>query len=221
MPAKKIEIAAEVMPKKVFVWGIDWPGWCRSGRDLDAALQALADAAPRYTSVARAADLSFPNVGLTNLDLVASVPGSSGTLFGIPSIIIEHDRGPVSAAQSKRLAALVEAAWNTFDAVAAKAPFELRKGPRGGGRDLGKMITHVVESDQAYAREVGVKSRGFGPEDQEARDSMRQEMLSLLRKPSDGSPMAGRKWPLRYAARYIAWHALDHAWEIEDRSEPS
>ena len=29
---------------------------------------------------------------------------------------------------------------------------------------------------------------------------------------------AGRPWPERYAARRIAWHALDHAWEIEDRS---
>ncbi|HKA98202.1 MAG TPA: hypothetical protein VKD66_18215 [Streptosporangiaceae bacterium] len=27
-------------------------------------------------------------------------------------------------------------------------------------------------------------------------------------------------WPARYAARRIAWHALDHAWEMEDRSEP-
>jgi len=27
-----------------------------------------------------------------------------------------------------------------------------------------------------------------------------------------------RSWPPRYAARRIAWHALDHAWEIEDRS---
>ncbi len=27
-------------------------------------------------------------------------------------------------------------------------------------------------------------------------------------------------WPGRYAARRIAWHALDHAWEIEDKSGP-
>ena len=27
-------------------------------------------------------------------------------------------------------------------------------------------------------------------------------------------------WPTRYAARRIAWHVLDHAWEIEDRSAP-
>jgi hypothetical protein len=27
-------------------------------------------------------------------------------------------------------------------------------------------------------------------------------------------------WPPRYAARRIAWHVLDHAWEMEDRSDP-
>jgi hypothetical protein len=32
-------------------------------------------------------------------------------------------------------------------------------------------------------------------------------------------PVAQAKWPPAYAARRIAWHALDHAWEIEDRSE--
>jgi hypothetical protein len=25
-------------------------------------------------------------------------------------------------------------------------------------------------------------------------------------------------WPVRYAVRRFAWHVLDHAWEIEDRS---
>jgi hypothetical protein len=24
-------------------------------------------------------------------------------------------------------------------------------------------------------------------------------------------------WPARYALRRIAWHVLDHAWEIEDK----
>ncbi len=43
-------------------------------------------------------------------------------------------------------------------------------------------------------------------------------MLELIRTPSDGSSLAGRKWPVRYAARRLAWYALDHAWEIEDRS---
>ena len=37
---------------------------------------------------------------------------------------------------------------------------------------------------------------------------------------ASGSPLAGRHWPQRYAVRRIAWHALDHTWEIEDRIEP-
>jgi hypothetical protein len=45
-------------------------------------------------------------------------------------------------------------------------------------------------------------------------------MLDVLRQPTDGSPLAGRTWTQRYAARRIAWHALDHAWEMEDRTEP-
>ncbi len=49
---------------------------------------------------------------------------------------------------------------------------------------------------------------------------MRRAMLDAIGVPSDGSPIAGRKWPPRYAARRIAWHALDHAWEVEDRTEP-
>jgi hypothetical protein len=27
------------------------------------------------------------------------------------------------------------------------------------------------------------------------------------------------KWPISYALRRIAWHIVDHAWEIEDRSD--
>jgi hypothetical protein len=47
---------------------------------------------------------------------------------------------------------------------------------------------------------------------------MRAAILDVLARPSDGSALADRKWPQRYAARRIAWHALDHAWEIEDKS---
>ena len=30
-------------------------------------------------------------------------------------------------------------------------------------------------------------------------------------------PRGGATWPMSYAARRIAWHVLDHAWEMEDR----
>jgi hypothetical protein len=31
------------------------------------------------------------------------------------------------------------------------------------------------------------------------------------------NPDPNTKWPVAYVIRRTAWHALDHAWEIEDR----
>jgi hypothetical protein len=124
----------------------------------------------------------------------------------------------VTKAQAERLAALVEASWTVFDRVAAGTPATLRKGPRGGGRDRDKMIEHVVGADHAYAREIGVRLPEPTWTDRTAVDAERAAMLEVLRAPSDGGPLADRKWTQRYAARRIAWHALDHAWEMEDRS---
>jgi hypothetical protein len=149
---------------------------------------------------------------------VQRLPGGSGTDFGVPSRIHEVDTKPVSAAEAKRLGSIVEAAWTTFDRVAAGAPAELRKGPRGGGRDRDKMVGHVMGADGAYAREIGLKARELGFDDRAEYEALRAQMLGVLRQPSDGSPLASRKWTARYAARRIAWHALDHAWEMQDRS---
>jgi hypothetical protein len=33
-------------------------------------------------------------------------------------------------------------------------------------------------------------------------------------------PRGGARWSARYFVRRAAWHVLDHAWEIEDRSTP-
>ena len=73
----------------------------------------------------------------------------------------------------------------------------------------------------AYARRVGLRLREPDPADRLAVAAARAAVLDVLRRPSDGSPLPGGRWPLRYAARRIAWHALDHAWEIEDRSAPA
>jgi hypothetical protein len=214
--ARTIKIAGETSPRRAFVWALDWPGWCRSGRDLDSALEALVAAAERYAPVAAGAGLTFLAVAGAKFDTVTEVEGGAATDFGVPSVIIDDDRRPVSSTQASRLAALVKSSWATFDAVAATAPEVLRKGPRGGGRDTSKIVAHVDEADGAYARELGIKQKP--PADRAAVEAMRATVLDILSRPSDGSPLANRKWPQRYAARRIAWHALDHAWEIEDKS---
>ena len=220
MPRDRIDIGVEVGAKKAFVWAVDWPGWCRAGKTVELAREALVSYAPRYRAVTRIAQLTLPTADDEALRVVERAKGGGGTDFGVPSEITKADRRRVTGAEAERLASLVDAAWTLFDRVAAGAPAELRKGPRGGGRDRDKMIGHVIEADHAYAREIGirVKEPRFG--DRAAVEAERNAVLDLLRQPSDGSPLADRKWTQRYAARRIAWHALDHAWEMEDRSEP-
>ena len=214
--AERLAVALESTPKKAFASALDWPGWSRSAKTDELAIEALLAYAPRYAPVATAAALDFP--ASFDVDLAERQDGGSGTEFGVPSRVTEADSRPVSAAEARRLAAIVEAAWATFDRVAAGGPAELRKGPRGGGRDRDKIVGHVIESDWYYAREIGVRVKQPNPGDRTAVDALRVAMLDVLRRPSDGSPLADRRWPARYAARRIAWHSLDHAWEMEDRS---
>ena len=219
--ATSIGIAEEVAAKRAFVWVIDWPGWCRGGKTAELACEATLAYRPRYAAVARAAGLALPDVVGATIEVVESVPGGSGTEFGVPSAIVADDRRSTTPTEAERLASLVEASWTVLARVAADAPAELRKGPRGGGRDRDKMLGHVVEADAAYAREIGIKVKPPARDDAAGVANLRSAMLDVLRTPSDGSPLAGRKWTARYAARRIAWHALDHAWEMEDRSDPA
>lgn len=212
----RLEVVIEAGDKKVFASALDWPGWSRSAKTREEAIARLLEYAPRYAPVAKLAKLDFPDA--FEVEVVQRLRGGSGTDFGVPSRIHEPDTARVSAAEADRLARLVEAAWTTFDGVASSAPAELRKGPRGGGRDRDKMVGHVMGADAAYAREIGLKARELDFGDQDVYLALRRQVLEVLRRPSDGKPLAGRKWTQRYAARRIAWHAIDHAWEMEDRS---
>ena len=220
--ANGIEISIEAAPKRTFATAVDWPGWSRSGKTEDAALDALAAAAPRYAVVVREAGMRFPAAARDpdRYEIVERTGPGSGTEFGVPSSITDLDRRPVDAADARRHVRLLEAVWTVFDRVAASAPAELRKGPRGGGRDRDKMIAHVIEAEWNYAKVMGLGEKQPDPGDRAAVEALREAILEVLRQPSDGSPLAGRKWPPRYAVRRIAWHVLDHAWEMEDRTEP-
>lgn len=220
--SRRIAVAIEATSKKVFATAVDWPGWSRSGKSPELALEALATAAARYAPVAKLAGETFPTgVETGDFDVVEEAEGGSGTAFGIPSRVTDADRRPATAPEADRLRRLVAAAWATFDRVAAEAPAELRKGPRGGGRDRDKMIGHVIEADDAYAREIGLRPKPTSADDRPAIEAVRSAVVDVIATPSDGTPIAGRRWTPRYAASRIAWHALDHAWEMEDRTDPA
>ena len=210
--------------KRTFACAVDWPGWCRVDRGDDAAIATLARYADRYAGVADEAGVVFPFAGVdagsvaAQLTVVEHVEGSGATDFGAPYAVPQVDSAPLDEATALRYADLVAASWRVFDAVVAGAPAELAKGPRGGGRDRDEIVTHVAEAERSYARSLGVRytPTQFGRAGGQA--AMRAELIAVLRAARDGAPLVDNGWPAGYAARRLAWHVLDHAWEIEDKS---
>ena len=212
-------VILEVGRKRVFACATDWPGWCRSGRGEEQALEALAAYLPRYAPVAERAGLELPPAAADAFTVVERLPGTAGyTDFGAPGEIAASDHDPLTAADAGRIAALTAASWAVFDDVAGSAPAELRKGPRGGGRDRDQIIEHVLGAEAAFARKIGVRHRKPAIGDEAAIAAMRSAITGALGRASDGATPLPGGWPVRYAARRIAWHVLDHAWEIEDKS---
>jgi hypothetical protein len=209
-------VAFELGRRRVFARALDWPGWCRSGRDEVAALDALAATQPRYQLVAARAGLDFPAELAERLVVTERLPGDATTDFGAPGKIAEADKLPLAPAEALRRAELMAAAWAVFDQVVAAAPETLRKGPRGGGRDRDAIVAHVREAEWSYARRLGLRLPA--PVNAPAAVAQQQAILEALCQPSDGTAGTGKAWPPRYATGRIAWHVLDHAWEIEDRT---
>jgi hypothetical protein len=114
-------------------------------------LDALAAYLPRYAVVAAEAGIAAPDARFRVVD---RVHGGANTDFGVPHEIAPRDAAALNAAALKRTVALVKAAWVVLDRVAASAPAELRKGPRGGGRDRDQIEAHVREAHQIYERQL-------------------------------------------------------------------
>jgi len=214
---RRIPVVLEVGRRRTFATAVDWPGWCRSGNGEQAALAALDEYADRYRSVAAAGGRRFPGQPY-GFEVVERVTGNATTDFGAPGVVSECDSRPLTSVAARGFAALVEAAWRELDRVATSAPAQLRKGPRGGGRDRDAVVEHVVAADGAYARKLGLRMRTPKSADHDAVLTFRRAVVDLLSVRSDGAPVVDNGWPPRYAAHRIAWHALDHAWEIEDKS---
>jgi len=205
-----VRVAIEEGKRRVFAAALDWPGWCRSARTEAEALEVLAAYRARYAPVPRLARVRFvgPDVAF---EVIERGPGTATTDFGAPDVVAGADRAPTDRAEARRLRALVAASWTVLEDVVAGAPPVLRRGPRGGGRDRDPIVHHVEKAERAYGAKLGIRR----PADVVA---LRAAVLERLGTPSDGVPVVERGWPPRYAARRIAWHALDHAWEIEDKS---
>ena len=199
--AKPTRVYIEAGKKRTFASAADWPGWSRSGKDEADALANLAAYAPRYAPVAKLAKIEFPE-DVTNFEVVERIKGDVSTDFGVPHLPARSESERMTPKQIERMTALMAACWKYLDQVAARSPNELRKGPRGGGRDRDKMMEHVLGAELEYAKAIGLRLK----------EPDRKALLESFSKPN-----RPERWPVAYAVRRTAWHALDHAWEMQDR----
>ncbi|ONH54672.1 hypothetical protein CcI49_30435 [Frankia sp. CcI49] len=200
---------------KIVACALDWPGWARIGSTEDRAVAAMTAYADRYRLITTDAGLTFDPGPITVVD---TVTGVNTTDWGAPGVPVAEDSGPYRVAAAQRTVAVLQTAWRTLDDLARSAPRTLRKGPRGGGRDRDEIVAHVIDNERAYARKIGIRRRPFPADDRAALTALRAEILEVLGTPADGVPLTGGGWPPAYAARRFAWHALDHVWEIQDKS---
>jgi hypothetical protein len=218
MAGRAIEVYLEVGAKRTFAGGLAWPGWCRSARDEASALAALAAYGSRYEAAMAGPDLAFePPAGAEALVIVGRVAGNASTDFGVPGALAPGDQEPVAGAELERLAAVLRACWATLDGAAAEVTTAgLTAGPRGGGRSVEAIRSHVADAEAAYLSALGWKAP---PDRADRRPALLEAMTAVapLGVPPPG-PRGGKRWPARYFARRVAWHALDHAWEIQDRT---
>lgn len=223
--AIQIPVYLETGSKRTMACALEWPGWSRGGASEEAALLALYTYGLRYSIAVEGAqaDFSIPS-GASDFIIVERLKGDSGTDYGVPAKVPDWDLQPVTTPELERLESLLISIWHSFDrtVLAAKGK-ELRKGPRGGGRELEQIVRHVMESEGGYLANLGVKHRlEAGKDAQEEHQRLRQASLEGLYRSRRGElpeygPRGGKRWKPRQYIRRVAWHALDHAWEIEDR----
>ena len=221
---RRCDVYLETGAKRTFACAVDWPGWCRSGPDEATALRALLEYGPRYAAVVRPARLGFTApTRVEEFRVVERLAGNATTDFGAPGVIPSADRAIASETDCARFEKVLRAGWRALDDARTRAiGKELRKGPRGGGRELDAIVAHVVGADRGYLGAVGWKVAESGKTRDEV-EEIRSAIIDALHASARGEipatgPRGGRRWPARYFVRRVTWHTIAHAWEIERRS---
>ena len=222
MTNNPMRVTLEMGPKgkKVVAVASDWPGLERSAKSEELAIEKLQAYMPRYAQVARLANMSAAFDTIQDFEVVEQYPGTGSTDFwGISFAFSSIDQQDMAAEELERQLTLMQACWAFFDNVRRRVSAEMKKGPRGGGRDRDHIVQHTLAAEQDWAKGVGV----IAPDDvmltDEALKSYRDAYCQAIRDYHAQGKQAGSrsKWPLRFLIRHTAFHTLDHAWEMEDK----
>lgn len=211
-------VVVEAGRKRVFASAVDWPGWSRSGKTEDDAVTTLLAYADRYGEVAALTGSQPRLLQEADLVIVDRQPGDSTTDFGAPAVVHELEREPMTDKACDRHLTLLRICWHFFDQVGQSVTPQMKKGPRGGGRDRDQIIAHVIEADRTYARKIGVRTPPFDMHDRDAVGAHHDAVFAAIPPLRNGELATDTGWPVRYAIRRMSWHILDHAWEMQDKT---
>lgn len=152
MPSQ-IETFLEVGERKTFAGAIDWPGWCRSGKDEEQALANLIAYGPRYALALGSGGFGFEAPkDPSELRVVERLEGNATTDFGAPNVPLSNDKDPIDDADVERSLAVYRACQGkTSDrrtarrqTLAPALPRAARRlalvGPRLGNRGSGDRV---------------------------------------------------------------------------------
>jgi hypothetical protein len=206
--------------KKFAAYAIDWPGWSRGAKTPQETLDVFAAYRERYRPIAVRAGLGPEFDAAGPVELVEDRVGTGSVDFWAISFSPgAFEQEPMDAAELERKIAILQACWDYFDEVAARVSPEMRKGPRGGGRDRDTIIRHTIRVEsEDFAAKVGLKIGECEALRPGALKPYRAAYVDAMRAYQRGEvkrPM--RSWTLAFLVRHSAFHTMDHAWEMEDK----
>ncbi len=206
--------------KRSVAFALDWPGWNRGAKTPELAFETLESYRQRYRPVADLAGMAVEFDAAGPLEIIEDRIGSGMTdFYGLSFSSSSTEHGPMSEAELDRRITLLQASWAFFDHVAARVSLEMRKGPRGGGRDRDRIVRHVIRTEsEDFAKQVGIRIPEEAALSPDGLAQHRRDFVAGLRAANAGEiERPKRSWTLWFLIRHAAYHTLDHAWEMEDK----
>ena len=206
--------------KRSVAFSLDWPGWSRGAKTAELALETLEGYRERYRPIADLAGMAREFDAAGPLELLEDSVGTGSTDFwGISFSPSATEQGPLGEAGLERGVTLLRACWAFFDGVAARVSPEMRKGPRGGGRDRDRIIRHTVRTEsEDFAKQVGLRIPEGAALTPDGLRQHREAYVAAMRAYNAGEiKRRMRSWTLTFLIRHSAFHTLDHALEMEDK----
>ena len=219
----RVTLEVGLKGKQIAAVAADWPGLERGGKTADIAIAKLQSYVPRYAHIAKLAGMDQAFAATTTVDVVEQYSGTGSTDFwGISFAFSSIDQQAMSKEELDRELTLLQACWAFFDIVRFRVSAEMRKGPRGGGRDRDHIVRHTIVAEQDWATGLGLPRIENIYLDEDLLKAHRNAFCHAIREFHSQGKISG-KWPLRYLIRHTAYHTLDHAWEMQDKdlTEPS